>query len=249
MQRIARIRSLRLLPTSPLPLVRAASSSTTGRTADIAVHSEGPQVLIRIQPSLPFPLLSPTKLWCMPEEKQRKERKEEDRELPHSLSDKIPPFAPSPKLESHEVVPPGAPSLQQKRRLSHQPEPAVFADVACVGLDGTPLHREQQKEEEDFKEYYEHHKPSPLAEIEFADTRKPITRATDGGASYDVDLGPGRGVMVEETVDEALARAEAMFRERAMTGVPDLPHSWALRRMLREMDQRVHGSSGLQSMT
>ncbi|KAJ8500557.1 hypothetical protein OPV22_011109 [Ensete ventricosum] len=239
MQRIARIRSLRLLPTSPLPLVRAASSSTTGRTADIAVHSEGPQGDDAEEAAKA----------AAAEEKQRKERKEEDRELPHSLSDKIPPFAPSPKLESHEVVPPGAPSLQQKRRLSHQPEPAVFADVACVGLDGTPLHREQQKEEEDFKEYYEHHKPSPLAEIEFADTRKPITRATDGGASYDVDLGPGRGVMVEETVDEALARAEAMFRERAMTGVPDLPHSWALRRMLREMDQRVHGSSGLQSMT
>lgn len=50
--------------------------------------------------------------------------------------------------------------------------------------------------------------------------------------------------MVEETVDEALAWAEAMFRERAMTGDPDLAHSRALGRMAR----RVHGSAGLESM-
>ncbi|CAL9111246.1 unnamed protein product, partial [Musa textilis] len=183
MQHVARIRSLHLLPasrTSVLPFVRAASSSTTAGATDTAVHSEDPQGDDAEEAAKA----------AAAEEKQRKERKEEDTELPHSLSDKIPPFAPSPKLESHEVVPPGAPSLQQKRRLSHQPEPAALADVSCVGPDDTPLHREQQKEEEeeeDYKEYYEHHKPSPLAEIEFADTRKPITRATDGRASYDME--------------------------------------------------------------
>ncbi|CAL9047222.1 unnamed protein product [Musa banksii] len=176
MQHVERIRYLHVLPasrTSLLPLVRACFSSTTARTADTAVHSEDPQGDDAEEAAKA----------AAAEENLRKERKEEDTELPHSLSDKIPPFAPSPKLQSHEVVPPGAPSLQQKRRLSHQPEPVVFADVSCVGRDGTPLHREQQKEEEDYK----HHKPSPLAEIEFADTRKPITRATDSGASYDME--------------------------------------------------------------
>ncbi|CAL9171648.1 unnamed protein product [Musa hybrid cultivar] len=177
MQHVARIRSLHLLPasrTSLLPLVRDAFSSTT----DTAVHSEDPQGDDAEEAAKA----------AAAEENLRKERKEEDTELPHSLSDKIPPFAPSPKLQSHEVVPPGAPSLQQKRRFSHQPDPVVFADVSCVGPDGTPLHREQQKEEEeDYKEYYKYHKPSPLAEIEFADTRKPITRATDSGGSYDME--------------------------------------------------------------
>lgn len=168
-------------------------------------------------------------------------------EPPHHLRDNIPPFAPSPKLESHEVVPPGPPSFQQKRRLSHQPDPtAVLTSVPCVGADGTPLggeagvglqdqrryEQEEQQQEEDYKAYYQHRKPSPLSEIKFVDTRKPITRATDGGASDDVEWDIGRGVMVKETVDEALARAEAMFRERAMAGNPDLPHSRVLRRML-----------------
>ena len=80
---------------------------------------------------------------------------------------------------------------------------------------------------EEDREYYRTHKPSPLAEVEFADTRKPITRATDSGAA---DVLHGR--MVQDTADDSLARAEAMFREAASRGNPEWPHSRALAEML-----------------
>lgn len=79
--------------------------------------------------------------------------------------------------------------------------------------------------------------------MEFVDTRKPITRASDGGASArDVEGGEGRGAMVDDTVDDALARAERMFREAATNGVPEWPHSQALRRMLRMRE--LQGTTG-----
>lgn len=94
--------------------------------------------------------------------------------------------------------------------------------------EATPSGKESaaRKVREEDREYYRTHKPSPLAEVEFADTRKPITIATDGVAA-DV---PGR--MVEDTVDDSLARAEAMFREAASRGNPEWPHSRALAEML-----------------
>jgi len=52
--------------------------------------------------------------------------------------------------------------------------------------------------------------------VEFADTRKPITRATDGNATDRYTDVPGK--LVEDTVDDSLARAEAMFREAAVRG-------------------------------
>ncbi|KAF8392627.1 hypothetical protein HHK36_022975 [Tetracentron sinense] len=63
---------------------------------------------------------------------------------------------------------------------------SALEDVSCVGLDGTPLLEEgdrgEEGEEEEERAYYKEHKPSPLSMIEVVDTRKPITRATDGTA-------------------------------------------------------------------
>ncbi|KAJ1292405.1 hypothetical protein BS78_02G388800 [Paspalum vaginatum] len=96
-----------------------------------------------------------------------------------------------------------------------------------------------RKVREDDREYYRTHKPSPLAEVEFADTRKPITRATDGGAAdrYAADVPPR---VVDDTVDDSLARAEAMFRDAASRGNPDWPHSRALAEMLARRNQASH---------
>lgn len=46
--------------------------------------------------------------------------------------------------------------------------------------------RRQQKEQDD-KEYFSHHKASPLSEIEVADSRKPLTKVMYGTADgYEV---------------------------------------------------------------
>ena len=78
--------------------------------------------------------------------------------------------------------------------------------------------------------------------MEFADTRKPITRATDGNATDRYTDVLGR--LVGDTVDDSLARAEAMFREAATRGNPEWPHSRALAEMLarRELGRDAAGS-------
>ncbi|KAF3322750.1 hypothetical protein FCM35_KLT12739 [Carex littledalei] len=143
--------------------------------------------------------------------------------------EKVPPFAPSGKLESHEVTADSeGPLFQQKRRFSGSA-------------------KRDPHEVEDDRTYYKNHKPSPLSHIEFADTRKPINQATDGHASAsEVEGGKGRDAasqkefMLEDadTVDAALERAERLFREAATRGVPDWPHSQALQRMLRMREQQ-----------
>ena len=110
---------------------------------------------------------------------------------------------------------------------------ALRLNCHLKAIHGDLLHRrrvmssEARKVREEDREYYRTHKPSPLAEVEFADTRKPITRATDSGAA---DVLHGR--MVQDTADDSLARAEAMFREAASRGNPEWPHSRALAEML-----------------
>lgn len=87
-------------------------------------------------------------------------------------------------------------------------------------------------------EYFKDHKASPLSNIEFADTRKPVSRATDGEKRDDIWGGEGTGYLVEDTVDEALARAEAIFQAAREAGDPDSPQSRALARKLRERQQQ-----------
>lgn len=170
-----------------------------------------------------------------------------ERETPHPFTatsttkKKSSPLTASPKLESSEVPPRADPAFQQKRQL-RTPEPAL-EDVSCVGWDGMPLVggdgedgrwvEQQEEQAEDYREYFEHHKPTMLSELEFADTRRPIRRATDSDVAVDDDAGVGevpRGWRPEQedTVDAALLRAEAMFRAAAETGDPDTPHGRVL---------------------
>lgn len=155
--------------------------------------------------------------------------------LPES-KESIPPFAPSGKLGSQELADPtGGSSFKQKRRRSSGAPGRDFREDATPGREETAV----RKVREEDREYYRTHKPSPIAEVEFADTRKPITRATDGGAADRLADVPGR--MVEDTVDASLARAEAMFREAASRGNPAWPHSRALAAMLA---RRGDGATG-----
>lgn len=118
----------------------------------------------------------------------------------------------------------------------------MIDDVSCVGFDGGPAPEEKdgrrtgrEEEEEDEREYYKHHKASPLAEIEFADTRKPITRATDGTA-YD---GGGKDVIgwlpeQVDTAEDSLRRATEIWKQNAVRGDPDAPQSRVLRALRGE---------------
>jgi len=149
------------------------------------------------------------------------------------------PFASSPKLESTGVGPAVDPTFQQKRSSATA---ASLDDVVCVGVDGSPLNSKdsqwkyREEEGDDNREYYKDHKASPLSEIEIADTRLPISRATDGEKD-DIWGGEGRGYLIEDTVDDALQRAEAMFNAARERGDPSWPHSRALRRKLAELYQ------------
>jgi len=87
---------------------------------------------------------------------------------PGGAKERVPPFAPSGgKLGgTHQELadPTGASSLTQKRRLS--------ADSLEEATPGGEESAARKVREED-REYYRTHKPSPLAEVELADTRKP----------------------------------------------------------------------------
>ncbi|KAB8106845.1 hypothetical protein EE612_041352 [Oryza sativa] len=145
-----------------------------------------------------------------------------------STKERVPPFAMSDKLGSQELADPaGGSSFTQKRRRSSSSRPADSREEATPGGEEAA----GRKVREEDREYYQTHKPSPLAELEFADTRKPITRATDGGSAAD-RLSDVPGKVAEDTADDSLARAEAMFREAASRGNPEWPHSRALAEML-----------------
>lgn len=149
-----------------------------------------------------------------------------------------PPNPSSPKLESIPLNKPVDPVFQQKRHHSASHK-APIEDVSCAGMDGSPwpedktdMRRQRKAQEEDDKEYFKHHKASPLSEIEVADTRKPITRATDGyfGDERVISWRPEQ----IDTAEESLLRAAKMWRESATRGVPDWPHSRRLRELRGE---------------
>ncbi|KQK14666.2 uncharacterized protein LOC100836087 [Brachypodium distachyon] len=159
------------------------------------------------------------------------------------------PFAPSGgtnnKLGSQELADPAEGSSLTQKRRRHSSSSSSAAPAGSDPLGEATAGEEEAEargvREED-REYYRTHKPSPLAEVEFADTRKPVTAATDGGAQdrmeHDVP-----GTMVEDTADESLARAEEMFREAARRGNPAWPHSRALAAMLAAR-RGGHGDGG-----
>uniref|UniRef100_A0ACD5Z008 Uncharacterized protein n=1 Tax=Avena sativa TaxID=4498 RepID=A0ACD5Z008_AVESA len=148
-----------------------------------------------------------------------------------TAKERVPPFGPSGKLGSQELADPAAGSTftQKRHRSSSDRAPAGSDPLG----DATPGDEEAaaRKVREEDREYYRTRKPSPLAEVELADTRKPLTRHTDGGAEDRVE-NDVPGAMVRDTADASLARAEAMFREAASRGNPAWPHSRALAAML-----------------
>ncbi|GMP87535.1 hypothetical protein CsSME_00039867 [Camellia sinensis var. sinensis] len=155
-----------------------------------------------------------------------------------------PPYASSPKLESTGVNQPIDPIIQQKRRQTTTIGRAPVEDVSCTGLDGTPWPEEEKedrrRQEGEYKEYNSHHKASPLSEIEVVDTRKPITRATDGTADSHADFLNASDEVVlwrEEqldTAEDSLRRAMEMWKQSAIRGIPDSPHGRVLRALRSE---------------
>lgn len=211
---------------------RSFSSSTGGRTADPAVHSgplegddfeESVKVAenVRKQPNI-------------------KQGKDNDAFVPPKS-----PIGSSQKIKSTGVHQPIDPLTQQKRQKSSDAtNKTSLKDVSCVGLDGTPWPGEGKNRGEQFeddREYFKHHKPSPLAEMEMADTRKPITRATDAPADAGIAFypAPDGGVMVwrpeqSDTAEEALLRAVEIWKQNAMRGDPDSPQGRILRKLRGE---------------
>ncbi|KAJ1699339.1 hypothetical protein LUZ63_007851 [Rhynchospora breviuscula] len=223
MQAVSKSFSPRLIRISKTHLaiaIRRATLSQASGAGDTKVHSGDPP---GEAPSDDYPEM-PAKFSGAEEAQEKGEDHVSGLESLPTTDDpkvKVPPFAPSGKLESHEVtIESEGPFFQQKRRL------------ACSA-------KRDPHEVESDRKYYEKHKPSPLSHIEFADTRKPFRKATDGKASAsEVEGGEGRGILLEDTVDAALERAERMFREAATRGVPEWPHSQALQRMLRMREQQ-----------
>ena len=119
--------------------------------------------------------------------------------------------------------------MQQKRR-SHGLE-----EVSCVGFDGSPEGgtTEEKVAEEEYMDYLEHHRPSPLSEMEMAETRTPMRRTTDSEVVED-EAGAGEAPLLrrkeeeEDGVEVALRQAEVLFRRAAERDDPDSPQGRVL---------------------
>ncbi|KAK9756891.1 hypothetical protein RND81_01G127700 [Saponaria officinalis] len=151
----------------------------------------------------------------------------------------------SPKLNHTEVGLPSNPNKTQTRKAQTQtrkaqtqPEPTP-PEITCIGLDVSPWpdddetdQKAQKKAQEEDKEYFKDHKASPLSEIEFADSRKPITQATDTNTT----LG---GIILfndeqNDTAEDSLMRAMEIWKWNKMRGDPDSPHGRVLRQLRGE---------------
>ncbi|KAA0046673.1 uncharacterized protein E5676_scaffold411G001470 [Cucumis melo var. makuwa] len=218
---------------------------TTGRTADPSVHAndddENDPSVLSGEPERSQDNLEPDNAKANYE--GRDDPKQGGSNGPFGPSKAQ--HASSPRLETTVVGQASKPITQQKRAHS-----VAIDDVSCIGVYGGPLEEgkesrttemkdkeeeEEEEEIEDNRDYYKHHKASPLAEIEFVDTRKPITRATDGTADY----GDGKTVIgwlpeQVDTVDDSLRRATEIWKQNAMRGDPDAPQSRVLRALRGE---------------
>ncbi|KAL3531513.1 hypothetical protein ACH5RR_010835 [Cinchona calisaya] len=214
------------------PYRLSASISGGGRTADPAVHAVDPEEKNDASEAASSTNQSEFKL---------KINKDEDPYVPPKS-----PYSSSPKIQSTQQ--PQEPIKQQKRHSSST-SPCVTEptkeEVNCAGLDGSPWPEDNQdrrsqrdEQEADDKGYFRHHKASPLSELEMADTRKPITRATDGTAgSYLGDYGSGVILWRPEqldTAEDSLRRAMQIWKTNAMRGDPDSPHGRILRTLRGE---------------
>lgn len=162
-----------------------------------------------------------------------------------------PPHSSSHKLEHTEVGLPSKPNNHQKRSVTNQsaqPQQSKVLneyEITCVGLDGSPWPDDvegQKAQEADNKEYFKDHKASPLSEIEFVDTRKPVTQATDHKVD-NPEVGSYYGGGVEgtvwwpeqlETAEETMLRANQIWQWNKMRGDPESPHGKVLRALRHE---------------
>ncbi|KAH9625543.1 hypothetical protein KSS87_020339 [Heliosperma pusillum] len=225
--RVLRVISGRIKRGDNLGLIKRGYSASQGsgdptnRTAHPAIHSSHPQV----------------------EVKNGSDPHKTSQTDTEPFSPPKPPIASSPKLEHTEVGLHSKPNTHQRRQSSTQAaETQTLADtvtkIICSGPDLDPwpdseetLKDQKKAQEEDNKEYFKDHKASPLSEIEFADTRKPITQATDSNTSG--------GVIVfkeeqQDTAEEALLRAAEIWNWNRMRGDPDSPHGRVLRQLCGE---------------
>jgi len=146
---------------------------------------------------------------------------------------------------------PSKPNTHQRREFSNEQgrvQPKVLDDVSCTGLDGSPWpddaegqKAQKRAQEADNKEYFQHHKASPLSELEFVDSRKPITQATShGGDAPAVSYFSGdAGVIVWrpeqlESAEETMLKAVELWMWNKMRGDPDSPHGRILRQLRGE---------------
>ncbi|KAJ8749439.1 hypothetical protein K2173_025483 [Erythroxylum novogranatense] len=217
---------------------RAFVAVPTGRPADPDVFSEERDR--NLETTIPSGKPEETREKYEPDTAKR----QVDAEAEHSPSNETepftspkPPHASSPRRENVEIHNPAKTHVQQTRKNTTLTlEEVSCAGLSCAGLDGSPWPKgikNNREQVEDNNEYYKHHKASPLSEIKVADTRKPITRATDGTADA-VEYGLGKDVVgwrpeQLDTAEEALERARRIWRENAMRGDPDSPHGRVLR--------------------
>ncbi|KAK7396935.1 hypothetical protein VNO78_18098 [Psophocarpus tetragonolobus] len=208
----------------PTSLKRGFWSGTRSRTADPEIHSgeqeAGPKVH-RGQPQG----ISKNDNAKNAETEHKTSKAGQDMFMSKSPSEA------SPKLKSTGVNQRLDPSIQQKREQGSK----SFEEVTCAAFDASPFPEDQNKGKEDDTDYYKHHKASPLSEIQFLDSRKPISRA-----SHNTKDSPGGlhvvGWLPEqlETAEETLIRAAERWRLTAMRGDPDAPHSRRLRALRGE---------------
>ncbi|KAL5791895.1 hypothetical protein ACOSP7_000489 [Xanthoceras sorbifolium] len=226
------------------------ATASTGRTADPAIYSGDVEAGPDVHPGEPHDAKKVTESEPVSHQTATEDKLNNDEETEPLVRPK-PPHITSPRLESTGLNQPLNPHFQQKRQktttTTTTSSAAALEEVSCAGLDGTPLPAAKENEQsdnkeevEDDKEYFKHHKASPLSEIEMADTRKPITRATDGTAdsgSYYGGVRDAAGWRPEQldTAEEALLRATEIWRQNAMRGDPDtFPHSRVLRELRGE---------------
>ncbi|GER42777.1 histidinol phosphate aminotransferase 1 [Striga asiatica] len=202
---------------------RLGCTTTTGRTADPAEHA------------VDHDEVYPTE--AIEDEKRRHPKDEATVAKDHQPY--VPPKSPiasTPKIEHPGIGPQTDPILQQKRRISTN-----SGDIVCAaGPEApAPADTDRKRQEEDNVEYFKHHKASALSEIEIADTRKPITRATDGTVQNEIVGKEGTGFVVWrpeqlDTAEDSLRRAAEIFRWNAVRGDPDSPHGRVLRELRGE---------------
>ncbi|CAK7348370.1 unnamed protein product [Dovyalis caffra] len=216
--------------------LRGFATEPTGRPADPEVYADREH---ENQPAVPTGKPEEVIEKYEPETgKQQTEAEHRPNRDTEPLAPPKPPHVSTPRLENTGVLNPAEPIVQQRPKNST----LALEEVSCAGLDGTPWPKDERSTREgveDDREYFRHHKASPLSEIQVADTRKPITRASDGTANEEL-LSGGGDVIIGwrpeqlDTAEQALERARRIWMENAMRGDPDTPHGRVLRELRGE---------------